>query len=137
MQEKINDIWLPKAEALIQKHRQQQHYLLIITATNYFVTAPIAKKLGVDDILATMPEQADGRYTGKVDGTPCFQAGKVIRLKHWLKENKQSLENSYFYSDSYNDIPLLSIVTHPVAVDPDKRLKEHALKAQWPIMSLR
>lgn len=137
MQKKIYQIWLPKAEALIQQHRQQQHYLLIITATNHFVTAPIAKKLGVDGLLATMPEQIDGQYTGKVDGTPCFQEGKVIRLKHWLQEHKLSLEDSYFYSDSYNDMPLLSLVTHPVAVDPDQMLEKHALKHHWPIMSLK
>lgn len=137
MHSKINEIWLPKAETLIQEHRQQDHYLLIITATNHFVTEPIASQLGVDDLLATMPEKIDNRYTGKVDGTPCFQEGKVTRLQHWLKEHELTLEGSYFYSDSFNDLPLLSIVTHPVAVDPDIKLKEHALKEKWPIISLR
>ncbi len=137
MQEKINHIWLPKAEALLEKHRQQQHFLLIITATNHFVTAPIAEKLGVDDLLATMPEQIHGRYTGKVNGTPCFQEGKVIRLEHWLKEHEFTLEGSYFFSDSFNDMPLLSKVTHPVAVDADQKLRQYAVKAQWPIISLR
>jgi HAD superfamily hydrolase (TIGR01490 family) len=137
MRNKINEIWLPKAELLLKKHRDKNHFLLIITATNHFVTAPIAEKLGVDDIIATIPEQANGRYTGKVDGTPCFQEGKVIRLEHWLKEHKLTLEDSYFYSDSYNDIPLLSLVTHPVVVNPDKKLQKHALNTQWPIISLR
>lgn len=137
MQEKINQIWLPKAEALLQKHRQQKHFLMIITATNHFVTAPIAEKFGVDGILATMPEKVGGQYTGKVDGIPCFREGKVKRLEQWLKDHGTSIEGSYFYSDSYNDMPLLSIVTHPVAVDPDTKLEEYALHVHWPIISLR
>lgn len=137
MQEKINSIWLPEAEKLLARHRQNNDFLLIITATNYFVTAPIAEKLGVDDIIATMPELKDNAYTGKVAGTPCFQDGKVERLSEWLKNSDYSLENSYFYSDSMNDLPLLLQVTHPVAVDPDDKLKSYAIEHHWPVISLR
>ncbi len=137
MTTKINTVWLPEAEALLQKHRSNNDYLLIITATNHFVTAPIAEKLGVDDIIATMPEQKNNVYTGKVSGIPCFQQGKVERLSMWLKEKDYSLDNSHFYSDSINDLPLLLKVTHPVAVDPDEKLKKYALEHNWPILSLR
>ncbi len=137
MQKKIDSIWLPKAEELLAQHRLNNDFLLIITATNHFVTAPIAKKLGVDDIIATMPEQKNGAYTGKVAGTPCFQDGKVERLSQWLQENNYSLDNSHFYSDSINDLPLLLKVTHPVAVDPDDKLKIHAAEHSWPVISLR
>ncbi len=137
MQSKINSIWLKKAEILINKHRKNNDFLLIITATNHFVTAPIAKKLGVDDIIATMPEQKNNRYTGKVSGTPCFQDGKVKRLSEWLQKNNYSLEGSHFYSDSINDLALLLKVTHPIAVDPDEQLKKYAEEHDWPIISLR
>ena len=137
MQSKINSIWLKKAEVLINKHRKNNDFLLIITATNHFVTAPIAKKLGVDDIIATIPEQKNNRYTGKVSGTPCFQNGKVKRLSEWLQKNNYSLEGSHFYSDSINDLPLLLKVTHPIAVDPDEQLKKYADEHDWPIISLR
>ena len=137
MQSKINSIWLQKAEVLLNKHRKNNDFLLVITATNHFVTAPIAKKLGVDDIIATMPEQKNNRYTGKVSGTPCFQDGKVERLSQWLQKNNYSLEGSHFYSDSINDLPLLMKVTHPIAVDPDEQLKKYATEHNWPIISLR
>ncbi len=137
MQNKINSIWLPKAEELLNKHRQNNDYLLIITATNHFVTAPIAKKLGVDDIIATLPEQKNNQYTGNVTGIPCFQEGKVERLSMWLKENNFSLHDSHFYSDSINDLPLLLKVTHPVAVDPDEKLSNYAAEHNWPAISLR
>lgn len=137
MEQKIASIWLPKAAALLQKHRANNDFLLIITATNHFVTAPIAKKLAVDDIIATMPEQKKGLYTGKVSGTPCFQEGKIENLLHWLQTNNLSLDNSYFYSDSINDLPLLLKVDHPIAVDPDKKLRDYATEQHWPIISLR
>ncbi len=137
MHTKIDSIWLPKAEALLEKHRQKNDFLLIITATNHFVTAPIAEKLGVNDIIATMPEQIDNQYTGKVSGTLCFQEGKVERLSQWLQENNYSLNDSHFYSDSYNDLPLLLEVSHPVAVDPDEQLEQYAVKNSWPVISLR
>lgn len=137
MQTTIAPMMLDKAATLLQKHRDQGDYLLIITATNRFVTGPIAAALGVDNTLATEPEQVDGRYTGKVTGIPCFQAGKVERLHAWLEETGRNMENSYFYSDSINDKPLLDLVTHPVAVDPDDRLKQAAEANGWPIISLR
>lgn len=137
MQEKIEPIILPKAEELLTKHKEQGDFLLIITATNHFVTGPIAKRLGVDEIIATDPEQIDGRYTGKVAGTPCFQDGKVTRLNSWLEKQGHSLEESYFYSDSHNDLPLLERVTYPVAVNPDDILEEHANNNLWPVLDLR
>lgn len=137
MQEKIAPILLPKAQELLQRHRDNGDYLLIITATNRFVTAPIAAKLGVDDIIATDPEEIDGQYTGKVSGTPCFQAGKVARLDQWLAQTDHSLEGSYFYSDSHNDLPLLERVTYPVAVNPDEILENHANDQLWPVLDLR
>ncbi len=142
MQTRINSIWLPKAEALLEKHRKNNDYLLIITATNHFVTAPIAQKLGVDNIIATMPEKIDNHYTGKVSGIPCFQEGKVTRLEQWLEQKNQerrefNLQESYFYSDSFNDLPLLQKVGHPIAVDPDEKLRNYAQQQGWPVISLR
>lgn len=133
----IEPLMLPKAEALLRKHREQGDHLLIITATNGFVTRPIAKRLGVDDILATDPEVIEGRHTGNFVGTPCFQAGKITHLQEWLNSNQHSLEGAYFYSDSINDLPLLEQVDNPVAVDPDERLTAIAHERNWPILSLR
>ncbi len=137
MRESVAPMRLGKADELLKKHRDQGHFLLIITATNRFVTGPIAESLGVDHILATEPEFKDGAYTGKVDGTPCFQEGKVVRLNEWLAETGHSLEGSYFYSDSHNDLPLLEIVDYPVAVDADEILSKHATDKGWPHISLR
>jgi len=137
MQNHVERLMLSKSFELLEKHRQQGDFLLIITATNRFVTELIAEKLGVDDLLATDPEMKDGVYTGKVAGTPCFQAGKVERLNTWLAENPYDLKDSWFYSDSYNDLPLLEVVDHPVVVDADAALTAHAKKQGWPIMSLR
>ncbi len=137
LKEKIEPIVPPAAKALLHKHREQGDYLLIITATNRFVTEPIAELLGVDHLLATDPEVRDGRYTGRVAGTPCFREGKVIRLKEWLEATGNNLADSWFYSDSHNDLPLLELVTHPVAVDPDETLAQHAEMKGWPVTSLR
>lgn len=137
MRDAIAPMRQAQADALLAEHRAKGHFLLIITATNSFVTGPIAESLGVDHILATDPEQIDGRYTGKVAGTPCFQEGKVTRLKAWLKETGHSLEGSYFYSDSHNDLPLLKLVDHPVAVDADEQLTAYAKQHHWPILSFR
>lgn len=133
----IEPLMLVKAQTLLQQHRNNGDYLLIITATNSFITHPIAKHLGVDHILATDPEVVDGCYTGEILGTPCFQEGKVIRLNEWLATTGHSLDGSYFYSDSINDLPLLELVTHPVAVDPDERLRQIAEGRNWPVISLR
>ncbi len=137
MQDKIIPIMLPAAKTLLDEHRRQGHLLMIITATNRFVTQPIADLLGVDVLIATDPAIVDGRYTGAVAGVPCFQEGKVTRLHQWLEENNQQLENSWFYSDSQNDLPLLEKVDHPVAVDPDSALQQQANKQGWPVMTLR
>jgi HAD superfamily hydrolase (TIGR01490 family) len=133
----IAPIMLPKAQALLQQHRERGDFLLIITATNRFVTQPIADALGVDAILATEPEMKDGTYTGHVAGTPCFQHGKVERLHSWLAETGHALKDSYFYSDSHNDLPLLELVDHPVAVNPDDTLAQRAQASGWPILDLR
>jgi HAD superfamily hydrolase (TIGR01490 family) len=137
MEARIEPILLPAAEALLARHRAAGDRLLIVTATNAFVTGPIARRLGVDDLLATDPELRDGRYTGEVAGVPCFQEGKVVRLRAWLAEQGEALTGSHFYSDSHNDIPLLSLVDHPVAVDPDDTLRRHAQDRGWRVISLR
>jgi HAD superfamily hydrolase (TIGR01490 family) len=137
LEEKIRPIILPRAQELLTSHRSQGHTLLIITATNQFLTKPIAEMLQVDNLIATEPEIRDGRYTGRVSGLPSYREGKVTRLKAWLKEQALTLETSWFYSDSHNDIPLLEQVTHPVAVDPDDKLDTHARANGWTIISLR
>lgn len=137
MQQHIEPIMQKKAEALLRQHREQGDHLLIITATNGFVTRPIAKRLGVNDILATDPEVVDGRYTGNFVGTPCFQAGKITHLQEWLKHNNHSLSGAYFYSDSINDLPLLELVDSPIAVDADERLSTIAKERGWKAISLR
>lgn len=126
-----------QSRKLIQQHRDQGHYLLIITATNLFITEPIAKELGVDSIIATEAQIVNGQYTGEVEGIPCFKEGKVKRLNNWLESTSHNLDNSWFYSDSHNDLPLLELVTYPVAVDPDEKLNQHADSNNWPIISLR
>ena len=137
LQEKILPILLPRAQALVDKHRQQHDTLVVITATNRFITSPIVELYGIQQLLATEPEMVNGAYTGSVTGIPCFQSGKVELLNDWMQTSRQSLDNSWFYSDSHNDLPLLGKVTHPVAVDPDEILEQHARDQGWPIISLR
>lgn len=137
LEEQIRPRLLPRALALLEQHRQAGHRLAIITATHRFVTEPIADALGVPHLLATEVEQRDGRYTGRSWGIPCFQEGKVQRLEAWLAELGDTPDESWFYSDSHNDLPLLSRVTHPVAVDPDPILAQQAHDRGWPIISLR
>ncbi len=122
---------------LVAHHREAGDTLLIITATNRFVTEPIAALFGIPHLIATEPEQIDGRYTGRVAGTPSFREGKVERLRHWLQMHGHTLQDATFYSDSHNDLPLLQQVARPVAVDPDPALREHARQAGWPVISLR
>lgn len=136
MQTRIEPIITQASLRLIDKHRQAGDTLLIVTATNAFVTAPIAERLGIDHLIATTPELKDGRYTGEVSGIPSFREGKVERLHTWLEEHEQSLTGSSFYSDSHNDLPLLVIVDNPVAVDPDTELAAYAQSRNWPIISL-
>jgi len=137
MRRKILPVITEAARALVARHRGDT--CAIVTATNSFVTAPIARELGVDFLIATVPEEIEGRYTGKVSGTPCFREGKVTRLDAWLASRGTplgSFDESWFYSDSANDLPLLERVTHPVAVDPDPRLARHATDRGWPVMRL-
>lgn len=134
---KIRPMMLAKAKALLDQHRNQGHTLLIITATNLFVTEPVAELLGIDHLIATEPEMVNGRYTGEVAGTPSFQDGKVTRLGEWLRHQDMTLDGAWFYSDSHNDLPLLKKVSHPVAVDPDPMLAEYASQEGWDIISLR
>jgi HAD superfamily hydrolase (TIGR01490 family) len=126
-----------KAAELLQHHRSQGHTLMIITATNHFITEPIADLMGIEHLIATNPEVVNGRFTGEVSGTPSFQGGKVTRLKQWLSENDETLDGAWFYSDSINDAPLLEQVANPVVVDPDPRLEAMARERGWPVMSLR
>ncbi|WP_454254173.1 histidinol-phosphatase [Pseudomonas sp. Marseille-Q8238] len=137
MRDCIEPMILSKAEALLEKHRAAGDRLVIITATNRFVTAPIAARLGVETLLATECGMQDGLYTGQITGIPCFQEGKVTRIEHWLEETGLSLDGSYFYSDSRNDLPLLERVDNPVAVDPDDTLRAIAEQRGWPVISLR
>ena len=122
-----------KAE-LIEPHRQAGDELVIITATNDFITAPIAERLNIPTLLATTAEFIDGRYTGKVSGTPCYQEGKIERLNLWLKDRNIPFQDSIFYSDSINDLPLLKLVDTPVAVTPDDKLRVHASEHNWQII---
>lgn len=135
-QEKIVPMIRPAARALVEHHRRQGHTLLVITATNSFVVKPIVAAFGIPHLLATEPEFRDGRFTGGIVGTPCFREGKVTRLQAWLAEHGLDLRESWFYSDSHNDLPLLREVTHPVAVNPDETLHSHAQQSGWPILDL-
>jgi HAD superfamily hydrolase (TIGR01490 family) len=135
--EKIDPIILPAAQKLIAHHRQCGDTLMIITATNSFITAPIAQKLDIPHLIATEAEMVDGLYTGNVAGTPSYQQGKVERLQDWLNTQNQTLAGSYFYSDSHNDLPLLNMVEHPVAVDSDPKLSAVAKQQGWKKISLR
>jgi HAD superfamily hydrolase (TIGR01490 family) len=137
LREKIDPILLPAARALVERHRAAGDVLLLVTATNAFVTAPIAQRFGIPHLIATEPEEVDGRYTGEVAGIPAFREGKVQRLEKWLEQTGHDLAGSSFYSDSHNDIPLLSLVDHPVAVDPDPLLRHQADGRGWPVISLR
>jgi len=137
LQEKITPILLPNAFKAIEKHRQAGDLLIVITATNRFVTEPIVKLYGIEHLIATSPEFRNGRYTGNFEGTPCFQAGKVQRLNEWMATGGYDLNNSWFYSDSHNDLPLLEKVSNPVAVDPDETLRRFALDNGWPVVSFR
>lgn len=137
IEQKIRPILLDAAYALIERHRQAGDRLMVITATNRFVTEPIVALYGIEHLIATTPEFVDGRYTGRYSGIPSFQEGKVKLLEQWLSEQQEDLEGSWFYSDSHNDLPLLRRVEHPVAVDPDEKLLKVAQATNWPVISLR
>lgn len=126
------------ARGTLAYHRQRGDLIAIITATNAFVTTPIATLLEVDHLIAVEPERIDGRYTGRIDGTPSFQAGKIERAKTFVAEHDgEAIDGVTFYSDSHNDIPLLEWADRAVAVDPDQRLAERARAEGWSIVSFR
>ena len=137
MRDIIDNMIVDYAHQLVQRHQEADHLVAIVTATNRFVTAPIAKRFGIDHLIATEMEEKDGQYTGKPSGQPCFQEGKIIKVNDWLVTLDKKLsdfQESYFYSDSANDLPLLNQVTHPVAVNPDSTLKAVAEEKGWPII---
>lgn len=140
MRSKVRGIMGKPAHDLVARHRAAGDVCAIVTATNSFVTAPIAREFGVEHLIATEPEQKDGEFTGRVSGTPCFREGKVARLESWMSQHGWSwgsFADSWFYSDSLNDLPLLAKVNHPVAVDPDATLRAHAEQHGWRILTLR
>jgi HAD superfamily hydrolase (TIGR01490 family) len=140
VEEVIKPMITEKARALVKRHQDEGDLIIVITATNSFITRPIAELFGIENLIGTDPEEKEGEFTGKVSGLPSFKEGKVTRLEAWLKGKNLSLasfENSYFYSDSHNDLPLMQKVTHPVAVDSDDVLSEYAKSKGWPQISLR
>ena len=140
MTTRILPIVTAKGRELVRRHQAEGALTAIVTATNSFVTAPIAREFGIQHLIATEPAQAEGKFTGSVHGIPCFREGKVARVGQWLAglgRDWRSFGRSWFYSDSLNDLPLLGKVTDPVAVDPDPTLARHAQAHGWPIISLR
>ncbi|CAM8408802.1 SerB Phosphoserine phosphatase [Candidatus Methylopumilus planktonicus] len=140
VEEVIKPMITEKARALVKRHQDEGDLIIVITATNSFITKPIAELFGIENLIGTDPEEKEGEFTGKVSGLPSFKEGKVTRLEAWLKGKNLSLasfEKSYFYSDSHNDLPLMQKVTHPVAVDSDDVLSEYAKSKGWPQISLR
>jgi HAD superfamily hydrolase (TIGR01490 family) len=137
----MQDCVLPRipaaSRALLKRHRDLRHTLVIITATNSFITAPVAAEFGVDALIATEPEKDGARFTGRVAGVPCFREGKVQKLEAWLADMPGKPDESWFYSDSHNDLPLLERVEHPVAVNPDEVLAKTATQRGWPVMALK
>lgn len=139
----LRDYVLPNitraARELVESHRARGHELAIITATNRFITQPIADEFDVEHLIATEPEELDGRFTGRVAGLPCYRDGKLVHLNAWLRGRGLAcgdLAETWFYSDSHNDLPLLSAVEHPCAVDPCPRLAWHATKNHWPVLRI-
>ncbi len=137
LHDKIMPIMLTEARHRLDHHRRLGHVLLILTATNRFVTEPIAKLFGVDNLLATEPACRDGRYTGDIVGPPCYRDGKVTHFEAWLTQHRLEQAQTWFYSDSFNDLPMLLRATHAIAVDPDPILHAEAKRNRWPIISLR
>jgi HAD superfamily hydrolase (TIGR01490 family) len=136
----IRPVITDKARALVNQHLADDSIVAIVTATNVFVTNPIAREFNIPHLIGTVPAQEGGRFTGKPRGTPAFREGKIERVNAWLESMGLwwgSFESTHFYSDSRNDLPLLELVSHPVAVDPDDTLRAHAEKHGWPVISLR
>ena len=128
---KIKPILLPKAQAKVIEHKKRGDMTIVITATNRFIVEPIVKHYNIDYLLATELEVKNGYYTGNITGAPCFKEGKVIHLKKWLNAQGRTLRDSYFYSDSHNDLPLFELVTHPVATNADDKLRAIASQKNW------
>jgi len=133
----IEPIILPKAQALVDEHKAKGDRVMIITATNTFITRRIGLRYGIAELLGTNGEIVNNRYTGEVAGIPTFQEGKVTRLNEWLAKENETLEGSFFYSDSFNDLPLLEIVDNPIVVDGDDKLLAIAKEKNWPSISFR
>ena len=139
MQQRILPMLGAPARELVGRHQAQGDLCALVTATNCFVTGPIARELNIGHLIATVAEQIDGAFTGKPRGLPAFREGKVTRVSDWLESLglwMGNFERSWFYSDSLNDLPLLSRVSDPVAVNPDPTLRAHAERAGWPILDL-
>ena len=140
MSTRIRPLISAAARELVAKHAANGDLLAIVTATNSFVTGPIAREFDVPHLIATIAAQENGRFTGQPRGTPSFREGKIVRVEAWLESVGLwlgSFEQSWFYSDSLNDLPLLEKVTHPVAVDADPTLAQVAARHGWPQISLR
>ena len=140
MDKVIRPMMTQKAQDLVNEHQAAGDLCIVITATNSFVTKPIATAYGIEHLIGTDPEMLNGEYTGGVIGVPSFQEGKVTRIKQWLEARGQQLSDyktSYFYSDSHNDLPLMKLVTNPVPVDADETLRLFAKQQGWPLISLR
>jgi HAD superfamily hydrolase (TIGR01490 family) len=133
LEEKIRPMVTAAARALVSSHRERGDTLAIITATNDFITRPISRLFDIEHLIATELELANGAYTGAIVGEPCFREGKVSRLHAWLAQTGLSLKDSWFYTDSRNDLPLLEAVDHPVAVNPDAVLEAEAARRGWPV----
>lgn len=137
---RIRPMMTPQSQALVKEHLASGAVVAIVTATNSFVTGPIARAFGIPHLVATVPAQENGAFTGKPRGIPAFKAGKIERVEAWLESLGlcwESFEKSSFYSDSHNDLPLMKKVNNPVAVDPDDTLRAHATAQGWPVISLR
>jgi HAD superfamily hydrolase (TIGR01490 family) len=140
MQARVLPMISPKARGLVKQHQERGDLCALVTATNSFVTGPICRELNIPHLIATVAAQENGQFTGKPRGTPAFREGKVARVDAWLESLglwRGGFEKSWFYSDSLNDLPLLSVVSDPVAVDPDDTLRAHAEQAGWTILTLR
>ena len=137
IEKRIRPIIKDKAYDLIAQHRDAGDYLVLVTATNRFITEPLKDIFKIDTLIATEPEMQNGKFTGEVEGTPCFGTGKAKRVMQWLKSGTHTLEGSYFYTDSRNDIPLLELVDHPIVVDADEELTAYAIKSNWKRLSLK
>ena len=139
MHERVLPMIGDAARSLVRDHLADNAMVAVVTATNSFVTGPIVREFGIEHLVATVAAQENGQFTGKPRGMPSFKAGKITRVEEWLESigmHWGSFDQTWFYSDSLNDLPLLKRVTHPVAVDPDDTLRAHAEQAGWPVLSL-